>query len=371
MPVDWSGVRAQFPALEKWTFLNTATYGQMPRRGVEAVARHFARRDELACYDHMAWYDDVDAIRASVARLIRCAPADIAFVPNASTALSLLLARIEWKPGDRIVTLEHEFPNHYYFPARLAAAGVEFVETPFEKLEAELARGARLVMLSTVSYATGFRAPLERISAWTRQRGILLYIDGTQSAGALRFDASAIRPSMFAVHAYKWLLSPNGAGFMYVAPDVREWLEPAVIGWRSDAGWRNPDCLHHGSPWLTPDAEKYEGGMLAFPSLYAMGAAVDMILELGPAEVEARVLTLAAAASGILARHGGEALSRDSNIVTARFAGRDASVLASALKDRRVLVAARRGNLRVSPHLYNDESDLARLDSALADILDA
>jgi selenocysteine lyase/cysteine desulfurase len=63
-----------------------------------------------------------------------------------------------------------------------------------------------------------------------------LYLDGTQSLGALQFDVSRIRPDLFAVDAYKWLLSPNGAGFMYVSPELRERLAPAVIGWRSHSG---------------------------------------------------------------------------------------------------------------------------------------
>ena len=91
---------------------------------------------------------------------------------------------------------------------------------------------------------------------------ILLYLDGTQSLGALQFDVSRIRPDLFAVDAYKWLLSPNGAGFMYVSPELRERLAPAVIGWRSHRDWRNHENLHHGAPEFAAEAEKYEGGML-------------------------------------------------------------------------------------------------------------
>ena len=61
---DWNPVRAEFPALANWTFLNSATFGQMPRRGLEALQKHFARRDELACSDFMKWFDDMDAVRS-------------------------------------------------------------------------------------------------------------------------------------------------------------------------------------------------------------------------------------------------------------------------------------------------------------------
>jgi len=79
----------------------------------------------------------------------------------------------------------------------------------------------------TTLQQAGSRFVLEEISEALRRRGILLYLDGTQSLGALQFDVSRIRPDLFAVDAYKWLLSPNGAGFMYVSPELRERLAPA------------------------------------------------------------------------------------------------------------------------------------------------
>ncbi|MGC8794113.1 MAG: aminotransferase class V-fold PLP-dependent enzyme [Bryobacteraceae bacterium] len=278
---DWAAIRAEFPALSRWTYLNTATFGQVPRRAIQAIARHFERRDELACSDFLSWFDDADRIRGKVAHLINATRGDIAFVPNVATALGLLLSGIQWQPGDRIVTLELEFPDLIYHPALLAACGVEFVETSWARFPHALTRNTRLVAVSEVNYITGFRAPLAEIAPELRQRGILLFIDGTQSAGALRFDAAAIQPSIYAVHGYKWLLAPDGAGFMYVHPELRERLAPNVIGWRSHRDWRWVDNLHHGAPVFTGEAEKYEGGMIPFAVLYAMEAFLDLILELG------------------------------------------------------------------------------------------
>jgi cysteine desulfurase/selenocysteine lyase len=371
METDWIEIRGEFQALRQWIYLNTATFGQMPRRAADAVAGHFARRDELACTDFMRWFGDCDRIRARVAAFINCRAADIAFIHNASAALSLLLGGLDWKAGDRIVTLENEFPNHYYYPSHLRTSGVEFVETAWESFYDRLAPRTRLVAISTVNYSTGFRPPLEEISKELRRRGILLYLDGTQSLGALRFDVSRIRPDLFAVDAYKWLLSPNGAGFMYVSEELRERLAPAVIGWRSHSDWRNHENLHHGAPRFAAEAEKYEGGMLPFALLYAMDAVVEMMQAIGPERIERRVLELAGKTQDVL-RASGAVLLADSNphydsqIVTARFAGREAPEIARQLQARKVLVAARHGNLRVSPHFYNDDADLARLAEALS-----
>ena len=362
---DWDSVRREFPALAHWTYLNTATFGQLPRRATDAVARHFAHRDQLACADFLAWYDDADRIRAKIARLINCSSEDIAFVPNASTALGLLLAGLDWHPGDRVLTLEHEFPNNLYAPGLLQRFGVETTACPWDGFYDSVNARTRVVILSSANYNTGFAPPLGEISDFLRARGVLLYIDGTQSLGALRFDAGRIQPDMLAVHGYKWLLSPNGAGFFYIAPQLRERLQPNVVGWRSHRDWRNVDNLHHGVPELLPSAEKYEGGSVSFALLYAMEASLDLILETGPDVIERRVLDLASKTRAVLRELGATVAEGASPIVAARFQHHDVSALARALKEKRVLVAARRGHLRVSPHLYNNEQDLEIFGRAL------
>lgn len=374
MDADWREIRREFPALERWTYLNTATFGQLPRRAVEAIKRHLRRREELACADFLSWFDDADHIRSLAARLIHCTAEDIAFVTNAAAALGVLMSGLAWEVGDRVVTLEGEFPNNLYCAAAVGHRGVEFVATSFDKLYDAVRPNTRLVVLSTVNYTTGFAPPLPEISAALRKHGVLLYVDATQSLGALEFDAGAIQLAMMAVDAYKWLLGPTGAGFMYVPPEVRRWLPPSVIGWRSHKAWREVDHLHHGTPEFTGAAEKYEGGMLNFPSLYAMGASMELMLEIGPARIERRVRELACETRSILRGCGGRLLAdeapfHDSPVVTARFPDVDASRLALELEARGVLVSARHGCLRVSPHFYNDERDLARLERALREIL--
>jgi cysteine desulfurase/selenocysteine lyase len=371
---DWKAIRSEFAALENWTFLNTATFGQLPKRAMEAVQCHFVRRDRYACSDFMEWFNEADAIRGAIARLIHASAEDIAFIPNSSTGLSLLISGIDWKPGDRVVTLEHEFPNHYYHPNHLAARGVEFVEVPYESFYDAINERTRLVAISMLNYSTGFRPPVNEIAPFLRERGVLLYLDGTQGLGALEFDASVIRPSMLSVNGYKWMISPTGAGFLYVDPALRQSLRPNVIGWRSHHGWRDHENLHHGAPEFGANADKYEGGMLAFDPIFAMAASVGMMLEIGPRAIEERVMELAGLTRAALRRAGGSLPADrdphyDSPIVTAQFEGKDARSIARDLQARKVLVAARHGNLRVSPHFYNDAEDVEKFEKALKEAL--
>lgn len=367
---DWQAVRQEYPALRNWTFLNTATYGQLHRRTVEAVTRHLSDRDETACANFLSWFDDADRIRQSIATLIHAEASDIAFFQNAASAASLLAKAIDWQPGDRILTLQNEFPNHLYLAQNLAAADI----VHYRDLPAALTPRTRLLMVSTVNYTTGLQPDLEAIAQACRANGTLLYVDGTQSLGALRFDIERIQPDMFAVDGYKWLLCPNGAGFAYIHPRLRQWLQPNVIGWRSDKRWREVNSLNQGAPEFTSDAERYEGGMLPFPAIYAMGASVDVFLELGPQRIEQRVSDLAAYARDVLRRTGARLLADEdsayrSPIIAARWDGIDAGKLVTELKQRKVLVAARHGNLRVSTHFYNNEHDIDILGSVLKELL--
>jgi selenocysteine lyase/cysteine desulfurase len=379
MPADWNEVRRQFPVLERWTYLNSATFGPVPLCALEAAGRHWRRRDEQACIDFLDWFTDADRVRGKAARLIGAQPDDIAFVPSAGAALSWLMQGIDWKPGDQVLALAHEFPNNLYYPLAWRERQVEFVEMPLpdgcfrmEDFLARLTSRTRLVLLSTVNYATGLRPPLEEIGAALRELGILFYADATQSLGALRLDVKSAAVSFLALHGYKWMLSPAGIGFACIPAEVRQWLSPAIYSWRSHYDWRNVDQLHHGPPELPEAAMRYEGGVLNFSGIYAMEAVLDLIASLGAEAVEQRVLRLAAKTRAVLRSHGGVLLADrqpyyESPIVTAQFPGVDMSKLAVELKRRRIVVAARQGNLRVSPHFFNNEEDLARLDEALRD----
>lgn len=357
---DWQKIRSEFPALENRAYLNTATFGQLPRRATDAVARHWQHRDELACTDFLSWYDDADRLRASIATLIGATADDIAFVSNAAAALGMVLAGLDLKPDENVITLQDEFPNYLYMP--------QMREVPWERFYDAIDQKTRLVAISEVNYATGFRPPLEEISKFMRERNIILFVDGTQSLGALTVDVKKLGIDIYAAHAYKWLISPPGAAFMAVLEPLRSSLRPIMVGWRSHKTWRNVDNLHHGVPEFADRAEKYEGGGLPFPLLYALGQSVGMMHEIGPGLIEERVMQLADSTRDRL-RELGANVNAGSQIVAAQFPGRDPSHLARELTKKRIHVAARHGFLRISHHFYNNHEDLEQLCEAIKPLI--
>ncbi len=360
--MDWDSVRSEFPALSRFTYLNTATFGQLPRRATNAVTAHWAHRDETASADFLNWFDDADRLRSLLAGLLNAKADDIAFIPSAAHALALVMSGLNLKDGDNIVTLQDDFPNQLYLP--------QLREVPWERFFEAIDSRTRLVAISEVNYATGFRPPLGEISQFLKGRDAILFVDGTQSCGALRFDVEQTPVGMYAVHAYKWMISPNGAGFFYISPELRARLKPNVVGWRSHFDWRNVDNLHHGTPVFSESAEKYEAGGLASALLYAMEASTQMLLSIGIETIEKRVLELAGLVRQRLVHLGAEVESTGSQIVCAKFREHDPSQLARELKKQNVLVAARHGGLRVSPHFYNNEADVERLVEAIGAIFE-
>ena len=339
---------------------------------------HFLARDESAALDFPGWFDRIERIRGKIGRLI-CAPADdIGFCPNAGAGLSWLLQGVDWRTGDEVLALDHEFPNNQYAPHLLDSKGVRFrpLAAPRNGFDPDLVLDAigpntRLVILSSVNYSNGLRAPLEDLAPELRRRGILLCVDATQSVGALCHDMAANPVDYLVVHGYKWLMAPTGAGFVYVPAETRAWLAPSIVSWRSHRDWRNFDRLHHGRPELPEEAAMFEGGVQNFAALFALEASLDLILDCGPAAIESRVLGLGRECRHVLESCGGVlALGADdaghSQIVTAAFPDRDSDQLRQQLEERRVAVSTRKGNLRVSPHFFNNGDDVQRLSDALA-----
>jgi len=356
--VNWEEVRSLFPSLANKTFLNSATMGQLPQSASDAVMAHLQRRDYTAAVDAPKWFDDLDRLRAKLGKLVNATADDIAFIPSTAHGLSIALNGIDWQPGDRIITLSPEFPNNTYAPSLLTRKGVEFIETPIEDFAQHVNDRTRLVMVSALNYVTGFRAPLKEMRRLCPNA--LFYVDATQGCGAIEFDVQDLDIDMLSVHGYKWMLSPTGAGFLFVKPSVRQWLEPNVIGWRSHHNWRDWSNLHHGMPEFSTAAERYEGYFPAMPLYYAMEQSVDLFLKLGTATIEARVLELAAKLREKVEALGGTVEHLNSPVLACRFPQMDSNQIAARLQERNIIVSARHGLLRVSVHLYNNEVDLDR-----------
>ena len=173
---------------------------------------------------------------------------------NTSTALSLVAEGLDWQPGDNVVGAALEFPSNVYPWMGLASRGVEYrrVEERDGRIDPDeilalLDSRTRMLALSWVQYASGFRSDLARLGRACRERGILFVVDVIQGLGALPLDVEADFVDVAAASAHKWLLGPEGIGLLYVSDRVVERLRPARSGWRSMRDFQWTDSTSPGT----------------------------------------------------------------------------------------------------------------------------
>ncbi|HZG65718.1 MAG TPA: aminotransferase class V-fold PLP-dependent enzyme [Herpetosiphonaceae bacterium] len=358
----------QFPVAERYVYLNHAALGPLPRRAADAVAAvagDFRDRGMLA---ERTWLPAVTRTRALLARLLHVAPGEIAFTKNTSQGLGIVAASVPWKPGDVIVTVRGEFPANVYPWLALQQAGVQvrFVQPRQGRIMlADLNHaldGAKMLAISWVQYSNGFRVDLGALSELCHRRGVLLCLDAIQGAGALPLDLQDTPVDFCAFGGHKWMLAPQGIGVLYVNPRVRDLLRPANVGWMGVA-WQNYTAFDYDTP-LLEGAPRYEEGTRSLLGIAGLEQSLGLLLEVGPANIAARLATLTEhLAQRLLAR--GYQLSTPllpverSGILTFFHGQRSAHELWDRLRAARIVAAVREGGVRLSPHLYNtvDEMD--------------
>lgn len=366
----------EFPVTRECAYMNHAGTGPLPRRGAERMK---ALADLVVRTGDRRWLErnsEMDRVRGLAARLLGARHShEIAFVENTSGGLSLIAGGLDWKPGDNIVSAALEFPSNVYPWMQLAERGVELWQVPerggridTDELLETLDERTRMVALSWVQYASGFRSDLARIGAACRERGILFVVDVIQGLGALPIDVERDGIDVCAGSGHKWLLGPEGIGLLYVSDRVIDQVRPIRSGWRS---MRKPFEWTDLELSFTAGAKRFESGTLNAYGIVALGGALEIFLEIGAGDLERRVLALADRAATGLAGLGFEIISsrrpgETSGIVAAVHPRHEPGALVKRLAERDVVVAARAGRFRVAAHFYNSEEEIDRMLAELA-----
>lgn len=366
-------MRDEFPVTTRCVYFDHAGVAPVSRRVVDAVASFSADARDFGRLHYPAWEARAEAVRHAAARLINAADGEVAFVASTSDGLSTIATAVDWHPGDNVVAVDGEFPANVYPWWGLQRLGVETRlarpvggELTVDAVAALVDDATRVVSVSAVDFATGQRRPLAAIGELCRRRGILFCVDAIQALGALRIDVERDGIDALAADGHKWLCAPEGCGVLYVS---RRWLDrlvPQRIGWKSvvDASRYLP---YHFE--LKPDAQKFECGSLNFLAIHALGAAIDLMFDVGIDAVEGRVLAITASLRERLARDGMTLLSpadpaARSGITTIHTA-EPAEAVVRRLRAAGVLASPRGGGVRLSPHFYCNDDDVARCCDAL------
>ncbi len=363
-------IRDAFPITGNYNFQNHAQVAPLSRPCADAIKAYVDQAMDNA-YVKSSFYKQADVVRGKYAELIGARADEVTFLKNTTEGLNMVANGLSWQTGDNVVTTNVEFPSNMYAWQSLRPAGVE-VRTvleedgrvPPERMFEMIDNRTRLVAVSSVQYASGFRADLATLGAYCQSKGVLLCVDAIQSLGVFPIDVRAMNIDFLAADGHKWLCAAEGCGVFYVRKELQGHLRPTSIGWLS---MKDPFSFDKYQYEFAESARRYDSGSYNFAGIYGLGGAIDLIHEIGLGEIQSRVIALTdRLVSGLRDKGYRVVSSRDngeaSGIVAFFSDSHDPNEVQRHLQaEHRIVIAVRKGRLRASPHFYNTETEIDQL----------
>ena len=369
-------LRALFPVTERSIYLNHAAISPPPITTIRAVEAQLKDVHENGSTNFRSWLEVKEQGRVLLAKLLGARPDQVAFMRNTSDALSTVANGLTWRRGDNIVTFNREFPSNIYPWLRVRDAfGVEVRmceerggRIDFAELANLIDRNTRVVAISHVQFASGFRMDLERLGRIVRQHDALFVMDVIQALGVVPTDVEAEFIDVAAGAGHKWLLSPEGIGYLYLSDRARDRIQPTLVGWVSVP---NPDDYFNFEQGWNRGALAWETGTGPAALLHGFKASLELPTRFGVGNIsnylEELTDDLCEGLSGkryevVSSRSHGE----KSHIVCIRHLdGLSAMALYHRLHARNIITAPRGDRLRIAPHFYNTPAEIEKFINAL------
>lgn len=371
---DW---RDEFPGLRGRAYLNTAA-GSCLGRTVAAALRQYLDEKLQGAITPTEMQQEEAACRQRVAAFIGCNAGEIALLSSTTECVNAILFGLPWEAGDNIVVTDLEFPSMVIACLHLGRRiGIDVrlvrhtggVVTP-EAIAARVDNRTRLVVISHVSYRSGYRADLEAVADCAHAHGALLLVDASQSVGAVPLAVGAV--DFIAACTRKWLLATHGLAFLYCREESLDAVQPCYAGWR---GTVNPPSVINTLDYaFHDDARRFETGLLDYTAVYALHAALGFLQQVGMPYITERVLDLSNQVLDSLAQ-------LEITPLTPRAAHQRAGIVSfetphyaeigEALRVAGVHVWAKEGRVRIAPHFYNSDADVAACHAALEEAVAA
>jgi len=374
---NWQRFRESMPITKKWAYFDNAAVAPLPSPAKNAALRW---ADEASAEGDTVWPQWAAAIektRAAAASMMGAELSEIALVSNTTTGIGMVAEGFPWQSGDNIVTLANEFPSNLYPWMNLASRGVTARLVPvergrvdFERLLATCDERTKMIAVSWVGYASGWRIDVAELVRLAHERGILVCLDAIQGLGVFPLDVRETEVDFVAADGHKWMLGPEGAGILFVQQKHLDMLRPIGIGWNSVVHQYD---FSHIELKLRGCAARYEGGSQNMVGLLALGASLDMLASFGltshHSPIADRVLSITDLACERLAEIGAIILSHResdhrSGIVSFELPGRDPMEARRQCLEKGVALSCRNGRLRISAHAYANTEDVDRLINA-------
>lgn len=368
--MNWESLREHFPVTRNFNFQNHAAVAPLCKPAADAVQRYLAATSQNGYVDG-GFYKHVEKARQSAARLINANPDEVTFIKNTTEGLNFVANGLTWKKGDNVVTARAEFPSNLYPWLNLESRGVrvrtvveEGGRIPIDSLIDAIDSRTRLVAISSVQFASGYRTDLATLGEHCVNKGVFLCADAIQSLGVMPIDVKGMHIDFLASGAHKWLCGPEGIGIFYVSKELQGHLHPSCVGW---ASVKNPLDFDRSRFDFDDSIKRFDSGTFNMPGIFGLGGSLEMLLDIGIDKICKRVLFLTdRLADGVRDKGYRVFSSRErpeaSSVLAFSSDVHDHSAIQRHLQsEHRLVIAVRRDKLRASPHFYNTEKEIDQL----------
>ena len=368
--------RALFPVTKQFNYMNHAAVAAAPTPTIKAIEAQLDDVNQNGFLNFRRWLAVKESARSLLAQMLGAQPEQVAFVRNTSDGLSTVANGLQWQTGDNLVTFQHEFPSNLYPWLYLRdVTGIEVRLCPerngridLDEFISLIDARTRLVAISQVQFASGFRADLERIGRAARKHDALLVVDVIQALGVVPTNVEAELIDVAAGGGHKWLITPEGVGFLYLSARAHNRIKPTLVGWTSV---RNPDDYGNYDQGFKDGTLPWETGTSPISLIHGFEASLKLLNEVGIERIQKHLENLTdQLCDGLGGRNYRLVSSRlpgeKSQIVCIQHTGGlSAMDLYVHLKRKNIIAAPRNERLRLSPHFFNTAAEMAELLDAL------
>ena len=369
-------VRSLFPLTERLVYFNHAAISPPPITTIRAVEAQLRDVHENGSTNFRSWLAVKEDARKLLADLLGAHPTQVAFVRNTSDALSTVANGLSWRAGDNIVSFGREFPSNVYPWLRIRDVfGVEVRmceerdgRIDLSELEGMIDDHTRIVAISHVQYASGFRTDLARLGQVARRHDALFVVDAIQALGVVPTDVEAEFIDVAAGASHKWLLAPEGVGYLFLSDRARERIQPTLVGWISVP---NPEDYFNFEQGWNRGTLAWETGTGPTALLHGFKASLELLHSQGVQKIANYLEELTDYLCERLRSKNYDIVSsrapgEKSQIVCIRHpSGLSAMGLYHHLNQRKIITAPRGDRLRIAPHFYNTATEVDQFIGAL------
>ena len=317
--------------------------------------------------DWMTWMEKVNNVKVKFAQLINCDPSEIAILSSVSDCISSVLNAMDLN-GKEVLATELDFPcigQSMLAQQHKQRFNVSFIPyddnytIPLSSYDKHMTSKTALTCVPHVSYYSGFKQNLKEIADIVHERDSLLFVDAYQSAGNTHIDVKEMNIDILVTGMQKYLLGIPGIALMYISKDIADQLEPSTTGW---FGQVNPFEFNLTELKYASSAQRFNTGTPPIANAYVADEALGTVQKVGVQKIETYLNELSAFGLEKANELGLTIYSpQDVSIkapCTAIHVG-NASEIETQMKERDIIVSARKDVIRIAPHFYNTKDDIA------------